>query len=409
MSSVTSWLPGPWIAPQSEGASEERPRVGFVYLGEPHHLFHTAPVACALREERPDLEVVFLLLDPRHASLLRDVEAAYGIEPLPVEYLHEPRWARWWRATTVRRRPLKAAALRASRSRFDKFAAIVAAERTSTRIKALSSAPPRLIHIPHGAGDRAAGFDERIRHFDFVITAGVKDARRMLAEQLTRPGSYAISGYVKRDLIHRMDRALPALFPNSRPVVLYNAHFAARVSSWSSWAREVVRSFAAQERFNLVVAPHIKLFADRPRSVRRVWERRAVPGKILIDLDSERSIDMTYTRAADLYLGDASSQAYEFAMRPRPCVFLNDRRVRWHGDPSYRHWRMGEVVDRLEDLMPAVNRASDQFPRYRATQEVSVLEALGPFDGRAAARAARAIAEYLDAPRPGLSTLGADR
>jgi hypothetical protein len=266
-----------------------------------------------------------------------------------------------------------------------------------------------LIHIPHGAGDRAAGFDQRISQFDFVITAGVKDARRMLAERLTRPGSYAISGYVKRDLIHRLDRKPPALFPNPRPVVLYNAHFDARVSSWSAWAREVIRSFAAQDRFNLVVAPHIKLFADRPRSARRTWERRAVPGKILVDLESDRSIDMTYTASADVYLGDASSQAYEFAMRPRPCVFLNDRAVRWRGDPSYRHWRMGEVVDRIEALMPAVSRASEEFPKYRGTQEVFVLEALGKFDGRAPRRAARAIAEYLDAPRRGRSTLDSIR
>jgi hypothetical protein len=373
-----------------------RTRIGFVYLGEPHHLFHTAPVACALRAQRPDLEVVLLVLDAAHAPLLRDVEKAYGVdEPLPIEILREPRWARWLRFATQRRRPLKSPALRAERARLGGFAAIVAAERTSVRIRALSPAPPRLIHIPHGAGDRAAGFDRRIAEFDFVITAGVKDARRMLAERLIRPGSYAISGYVKRDLIQRMGRAPQPLFRNPRPVVLYNAHFDARVSSWKGCARELIRAFAAQDRFNLVVAPHVRLFADASRAERSAWERRAVPDKVLIDLGSERSIDMTYTSAADIYVGDASSQAYEFAMHPRPCVFLNDRGAAWRGNPDYRHWRMGEVVDRVRELMPALQRAEETFPRYRGTQEVFVLEALGAFDGRAPRRAAEAITQYL--------------
>ena len=386
----------PVASADCQPATPRRTRVGFVYLGEPHHLFHTAPVACALRAERPELEVVLLVLDAGHVALLRDVEKAYGIDaPLPVEILHEPRWARWLRAATRRRRPLKSAALRAQRGRFESFAAIVAAERTSARIKALSRGEPRLIHIPHGAGDRAAGFDRRIADFDFVITAGVKDARRMLAERLIRPGSYAISGYVKRDLIRRMGRTPQPLFLNDRPVVLYNAHFDGRVSSWRTCAREVIRQFAAQDYFNLVVAPHVKLFADSSRAERSAWEKRAIPDKIQIDLGSERSIDMTYTNAADIYVGDASSQAYEFAMRPRPCVFLNDRGAAWRGNPNYRHWRMGEVVERLDALMPALRRAGETFPRYRGTQEVFVLEALGAFDGRAPRRAAEAIAQYL--------------
>lgn len=29
---------------------------------------------------------------------------------------------------------------------------------------------------------------------------------------------------------------------------------------------------------------------------------------------------MTYTPAADIYLGDVSSQSYEFLLDPRPCL-----------------------------------------------------------------------------------------
>ena len=38
---------------------------------------------------------------------------------------------------------------------------------------------------------------------------------------------------------------------------------------------------------------------------------------------------MAYTQRADIYLGDVSSQVYEFLLNPRPCVFLNPRRFDW--------------------------------------------------------------------------------
>src|SRR3546814_13919965 len=61
-------------------------------------------------------------------------------------------------------------------------------------------------------------------------------------------------------------------------------------------------------------------------------------------LGSERSIDMSYTGSADLYLGDVSSQVAEYLYRPRPCVFLNAQGVDWQEDPNYRFWSLGPVI-----------------------------------------------------------------
>lgn len=69
----------------------------------------------------------------------------------------------------------------------------------------------------------------------------------------------------------------------------------------------------------------------------------AVPGKILIDLGSKRLLDMSYTSGADIYLGDVSSQVYEFLDTPRPCA-SHAHAVAWQEDANYLFWTLGEVA-----------------------------------------------------------------
>jgi hypothetical protein len=40
----------------------------------------------------------------------------------------------------------------------------------------------------------------------------------------------------------------------------------------------------------------------------------AVPGRVLVDTGSPQMIDMSHVAVADLYLGDVSSQVYEFLL-----------------------------------------------------------------------------------------------
>jgi len=77
---------------------------------------------------------------------------------------------------------------------------------------------------------------------------------------------------------------------------------------------------------------------------------------------------MTYTQAADVYIGDVSSQVYEFIRTPRPCIFLNLDRIDWQDDPNYAHWHLGQVVDSLDELALALARAHELQPRFEAAQ-----------------------------------------
>ena len=97
--------------------------------------------------------------------------------------------------------------------------------------------------------------------------------------------------------------------------------------------------------------------------------------------------------AADIYLGDASSQVYEFLLHPRPCVFLDSHRTDWQGDPNFAHWHTGEVIGDPAELGPALARAEELHQsRYRAAQEQLFAESFD-LDGRPSSeRAAEVIA-----------------
>jgi hypothetical protein len=122
------------------------------------------------------------------------------------------------------------------------------------------------------------------------------------------------------------------------------------------------------------------------------------PPNILIDKGSHASADMTYIRAADIYLGDTSSQIYEFLFEPRPCVFLNSHGVEWENNPSYLHWALGEVICNVEtELQTALERAEPTHAGYRSKQQAAFNYTFhGEPHTTAAQRGAKAIADFLN-------------
>ena len=376
-------------------------RIGFLFNHDAlHQVAHTAPVMAELA--KAGVHVSALLSSPEQDTRLRELlpdSTEVHFIALPVK----------WPVRTVdivarRFAPFRRiAVLWENRAVLAGFDALIVSETTSALLKSRFGAPGlKLIYIPHGAGDRSVGYRQVTRSFDLVLLSGRKVRNRMMAQGLITPESHAIVGYPKFDTVNLAH--VPRIFDNDRPTVLYNPHFDPLLSSWYDMGTAVLDWFAAQDRFNLVFAPHVMLFKRRLHASdehRRTRVRYGVPRRfhglphIRIDTGSTSSTDMTYTRAADIYLGDASSQVYEWVLRPRPCVFLNAPGVLWQGDPNYLHWTLGEVIEKVAALPEALARAKADFATFYERQILAREETFALSDISASRRAASAILAFL--------------
>jgi hypothetical protein len=376
-------------------------RIGFLFNHDANHQIpHTLPVAAALAARGVDVEI--LVSTPAQGRAVRAMlphGAAVRLTALEPAGLARAADRVLRHVAPFRR----VAVLRANLASFARLDALVVPETTSTLLRTrFGVAGPRLIYLPHGAGDGAAGFQGATRHFDLVLLSGAKVARRMLAAGLVSPGGYAIVGYPKFDLADRGARLDP--FGNGRPTVLYNPHFNPLLSSWYGMGAAVLDWFAAQDRLNLIFAPHVMLFRRRVHTSlihRRVRLRPAIPARvrnhpgILLDTGSMRSIDMSYARAADIYLGDVSSQLYEWIRAPRPAIFLNTHRSDWRDSPDYRFWALGRVIGSVAELGRALDLALAGPDPFADLQAEAAADTFSVTAQPAGERAADAILAFM--------------
>jgi hypothetical protein len=278
-----------------------------------------------------------------------------------------------------------------------RYDAILTAERTSTFLKRMPGRMPAFIHIPHGAGDRAKGFEPRIAKFDHVIVSGPKDQRRMIAQGLVDAEHCSVSGSIKVEACRALQHNASPIFDNDRPVILYNPHFDHHLSSWHRFARPLIDAIMADGRFNLIVAPHIRMFEGANQTERDQWCAHAVAGRIIVDLDSPRLNTMHYTSRADMYIGDVSSQVYEFLSVLKPCIFIDAHQVKWHDNPDYAMWQFGDVCRDLAQVMDALDHATARHATYRDIQQRMVTDALGDRSGHAAKTAAKQVIAAISA------------
>ncbi|BBK41122.1 glycerophosphotransferase [Allostella vacuolata] len=375
-------------------------RIAFLFNAQFHQILHSLPIACAMAAGHAAAEVSILAPTAAHFAFVARYLPPAAAGRLRFVDLGSPAWLRLYRALSGDLAAGKKAILAHNRALLAGFDALVVPERTSAYVKELGLPGLKLVHTGHGAGDRERSFNPEIRKYDFVLLSGRKYEERLLAQGLIRPGHYAVAGYSKFDLL--LDRPPPdgrRLFANDRPTVLYAPHFDPRVSSWPKLGPALLEQALARPNYNLIFAPHVRLF-DPVRWWKRLPFRRfAAAPNILVDLGSDCSVDMTYTNAADVYAGDVSSQVYEFIARPRPCVFLNAHRADWEKDPFYLCWRGGPVIEDVAAFPAALQTALDRFERYRPEQEALFAHTFDLDRRPSAERAADAIVAFLERGR----------
>jgi hypothetical protein len=383
-------------------------RVGFLFNHDQiHQVAHSLPIAKALAVAHPGTHVVLALSNARIAT---EVERLLDSEkPANLEIIHLGLTSRSsLLLNRLFRRFIPSAKLLLYRDNLEFFRALdalVVTERTSLVLKTrygLDALPMYL--ADHGAGDRAIGFGTSAAKFDHILAAGAKIRDRMIADAHVAPERITITGYPKFDTVKAGTPLLP-MQANGRPTVLYNPHVSPHLSSWFDLGNDVLEYFYNSKEYNLIFAPHIMLFQRRfVMTIDRLrFSRVGIINKkyydapnIHIDLGSTASTNMTYTNAADIYLGDVSSQVYEFMRKPRPCIFLDTHKTPYEGDANYAHWQAGPVVSTISQLKGALATASLTFGGYYAAIQTQLFnytfdltEELSSF--RAAAEIARLL------------------
>jgi hypothetical protein len=374
-------------------------RVVFLYLAQAHQIPHTLPIAMEMAR-RGDVEVHLASAGDAHLDYMRELARLWPDVSPVFRRLHLPGLVRASGRRGGGTAPPKVPTLLLNLAYLRSFDAVVVPERTSLLLKRLGLGRTQLVWTGHGGGDRAHGYTENVGRFDFVLLPGEKLVRRHRQAGNLRDGHYGVGGYAKFDLVAKMAAGRPKLFPNDRPTVVYNPHFRPALSSWPAMGMQVLDFFADSTDYNLVFAPHVRLF-DPPTAAGYAPFRRFMDlPHMRIDLGSAASVDMTYTGGADLYLGDVSSQIGEFMMKPRPIVFLNPNRIPWRGDPDWRSWELGPVTERLADLGPALREAQETHGRYLPLQRDYFADTFDVDPAvPSAPRGAKAILDYL-ARRP---------
>lgn len=378
----------------------------------PHQVAHTAGVARALAAARPDVQVTCATATPAiRAHVAKMVGEGSGVAWLDIAL---PPWMEAMLALPNRLAPVRRLKrLDHHADRLRRAAILVSAERTCLRLKRRWRAGPcpQFLFIPHGAGDRSVSYHPAMAEFDRILVSGPKVAREMVAHGIARPEDVTIVGYPKFDGIDPARRE--RFFDNDRPVLLYNPHFDPFLSSWYDHGPALLDWAASAEgqAFNLIFAPHIMLFRKRLHVSPEYRVARLRPAlkaswinapNIRVDVDSARLVDMSYTLSADAYVGDVSSQIYEFLIRPRPAFFLD----RFTSDPRSREdplhcWEAGDVVRSVPELLPLLARMDERLAVHEARQR-AIFEDTFSVDPAhpAPRRAAQALAGMLASSRP---------
>ena len=372
-----------------------------------HQVAHLAGIAATMARRHRDIETVvaFATADIRHRldTLISEEDAAQ---------------IRWEELTLGRLqglfakpldRILPASRLMRLRSHVDLFAScdmIISTERTCLRLRKYidEANMPLFAKVPHGAGDRSVAYHPDYTRFDRSFVAGPKVVDQLVAHGVARE-RLVIVGYPKFEGIDLS--AKPAIFDNGRPTFVYNPHFDPNLSSWYDHGPELLRWFASEQgqAFNLVFAPHVMLFRKELHvspEYKIARKRPDVPGEaleaanILVDLDSPRLFDMSYTLGADAYIGDVSSQIYEFLARPRPAFFIDARQQRLAEDDEWHlFWEAGPVVRSASELAALLPEFQSIGEQHAARQKDIFSYTIDLGDRPASERAADAIAQAI--------------
>lgn len=373
-----------------------------------HQAAHIAGIMASLARNYPAVECHAGVASPEIAEELRKLVGAEAASRIQWQDLSLPALLDAALALPNTLLPARRLArLRTNQPLFATMDAIVSTERTCLRVRrrlrrTIGEKAPLFVYVPHGSGDRNVAYHPELAQFDHMLLSGQKLVDEMVARGLATPEQCHLIGYPKFDALDTSRRE--RFFDNDLPTFLYNPHFDPKLSSWYDHGPDLLRWFATQgDRFNLVFAPHVMLFRKRLHispEYRTARLRPDIPPEalaaqnILVDTDSPRLFDMTYTLSADAYIGDMSSQVYEFLLRRRAVFFIDTHSWDLPQEEANRaFWGNGPVIRSVDDLALLLPRHAEIAAQYRAEQDRLFGYTIDHIEGeRSVDRAAKVLA-----------------
>lgn len=373
-------------------------RIGFIFLDEIHHIYHFISIAIELSKKNN----VSILTFPGKHTFLREELKRLGGEKVKIEELSTNAFRAFTDKIKKRRTPRVGFWMNKNKKHLLKdFDALVFSIHIHEKLLKAKKGKffPKFITMQHGTSGSAYSYNPKELDYDMQLIFGQFQYDHY--KKLDLLGNHPVLvGYPKLDAVDIHSKK--SFFQTKKPTVLYAPHFSRKYTSYHKFGLEVLDYFFKQKTYNLIFAPHFQLNKKNSEAISETFPKKYMEcPHIHVDFGSSNSVDMTYTKSVDIFLGDISSQVFEFMIWPRPCIFLNAHDFQYENNANFRFWQCGPVLDSIDQLDQALKNSGTDFKIYRPIQEkITDENYYRPEDGKTASqRSAEAIESFLDSAR----------
>lgn len=340
-------------------------KIAFLYIDEPYMIYHSVGVAIELAKKTK--YQIDLLCVQNNMTLIQEIVSTFKADNIKIHVLR-PYWYFTLPNYISSKIQLKKILFFKYRNLLKSYDAFVSCKFDDLFLKKVLNKEvyTQYFFTNHGISNRKISFLDYVLDYDLFFILGSKE--REIRDELGHH-NYAEVGFLKPDaLIHEIPKEF---FKNKHLTFVYNPHWEKGLTSFNTFAEILLSFFSKEKKYNLIFAPH-GILKERNTSYQRIVSKFNDVENILIDSGSEYSNTMTYTKYADVYIGDVSSQALEFVyFKERPCLFLDAYNINSNASERPLSWDLGEVISDPKNLEIALERSLSIFEsKYKAIQQV---------------------------------------
>ena len=343
-------------------------KIGFIFFHHIHHIYHSLPIAFELSSMGYSVDL--LITSKSIKNVIDELIEIYPKHKCKTIFLKSPLLFRY--GNIMRNKyPHPKTMMGKYASELDQYDILVGTSfDTHFLFDQFKVMNPKFVFTFHGIGVRDYGFPSSLKRYDLLLLPGKNILDKLVESTLVIENNWEVIGYPKFDFIKRNNITSNSIFPEKRPTIIYNPHWNRKVSSWYIFGKKVLEFFFNSKDYNLIFAPHILIKEWKQRSLRLSKYQKA--SHIHIDLVSNRLIDMTYTRIADAYLGDVSSQVFEFLNEPKPCLFLNCHNIKSENERDFPQWEFGNVVSDFNEFPSRLDSVFNEHSDFSSKQKIFI-------------------------------------